>query len=244
VREPVVGIHQPNFFPWLGYFDKLWRADVFVMLDDVQFSKTGGNWCNRVRLLEGGKPIWKTVPVRRATLGRQPIHSVAIADDVFWRAKLLNALRTNYAPAAFFGEVMPVVTDLINHPTSSLCEFNLHAIGVLLARIGAGGKRIVRQSELGISDQATTLLVKLITAVGGRTYLCGGGSQGYLEPELFSRAGIELEYQRFQHPVYPQRSHAFVEGLSIIDALMHCGFAEVGAIVRGARPAGEATGAA
>ena len=56
MREPVVGIHQPNFFPWLGYFDKLCRSDIFVMLDDVQFSKTGGNWCNRVRLLEGGKP--------------------------------------------------------------------------------------------------------------------------------------------------------------------------------------------
>jgi WbqC-like protein family len=245
VRKPVVAIHQPNFFPWLGYFDKLCRSDVFVMLDDVQFSKTGGNWCNRVRLLEGGKPVWKTTPVRRAALGLQPIRAVEIADEVFWRAKLLNALRTNYGPAPYFGEVMPIVTELVEHATTSLCEFNLHAIDTLLGRLGVAHGRVVRQSELGIEGHGAKLLVDLVAATGGRTYLSGDGSQGYLEPPLFKGAGIDLEYQKFQHPVYAQRGvETFVAGLSIVDALMWTGFAAVGEMVKRARLAREATGAA
>ena len=81
--------------------------------------------------------------------------------------------------------------------------------------------------------------------MGGRTYLSGDGSQGYLEAELFSRAGIDLEYQQFQHPAYVQRGVTeFARGLSIIDALMSCGFTGVGEMLRRVGPGHEATGAA
>jgi WbqC-like protein len=227
-RRFVIAIHQPNFFPWLGYFDKLARADIFILLDDVQFPKTGGSWVNRVRLLENGKPAWKTVPVRRASLGLQSIRSVAIADDVFWRAKLLSFLRTYYGAAPAFAEVMPVVSELVEYPTGLLGDFNVHAIDCLRARLGLERARLVRQSDLGVDGHATELLVNLVRAAGGSVYLSGDGSGGYLDPAEFERAGIALEFQAFQHPTYTQRGvTAFVGGLSILDALMHCGFGGV-----------------
>lgn len=232
----VVAIHQPNFFPWLGYFDKIARADIFVLLDDVQFPRTGGSWVNRVQMLEQGKAAWKTVPVRRASRGLQAISSIEIADDVTWRTKLLNALRTNYGAAPAYAEVMPFVAGLVEHPTDLLCEFNVHAIRQVVSRLGLDHARVVRQHELGVSGQATELLVNLVRAAGGGVYLCGDGSQGYLEPDAFARAGLRLEFQSFSHPVYQQRvTKEFISGLSVIDALMHCGFDRVREFLRSAR---------
>jgi hypothetical protein len=229
----VVAIHQPNFFPWLGYFDKIARADVFVMLDDVQFSKTGGSWTNRVKLLEHGKPVWKTVPVRRSALGLQLIRSVEMAADAPWRAKLLQALRTNYGAAPAFGEVMPWISELVEYPTNLLCEFNVHAIQCLTKRLGLERARLVRQSELGISGHATELLVDLVRAAGGAEYLSGDGSDGYLDAAAFVRAGLTVAFQGFRHPQYPQGGAGeFVGGLSVIDALMYCGLEGVRELLR------------
>src|SRR4051794_9997556 len=88
--EVVVGLHQPNFFPWLGYFDKLVRADVFVLLDNVQFSKTGGTWSNRVRLLAGDAPTWITLPVVRAYSGVRLVREMQIDNRQPWRRKFLQ----------------------------------------------------------------------------------------------------------------------------------------------------------
>lgn len=231
----IVAIHQPNFFPWLGFFDKLRRADVFVMLDDVQLAlgRGGkGNWSNRVRLMVNRVPAWVTAPIKRTGRGPQSIRAVELADNEPWRDKLLKTLRASYGRAAAFDEVMPCVSELVAFPAASLCDFNLHAIEYLHTRLGIGQPRIVRQSQLGVDGQGTDLLVKLIREVGGTTYLCGDGSDGYLEPDLFTRNGLALAYQQFQHPVYPQRGVTeFVAGLSIIDALMHCGFAQVSELV-------------
>ena len=86
----LVAIHQPNFLPWLGYFDKLARADVFVLLDDAQFPKKGGTWVNRARLLVSGRPDWVTVPVDRSYHGTRTIIEMQIDDARPWRRKLIG----------------------------------------------------------------------------------------------------------------------------------------------------------
>jgi len=223
----VVAVHQPTFLPWLGFFDKLSRADVFVVLDDVQFARGGhGNWVNRVKWLVDGRPAWATVPVKRSHRGLETIRSVEIADDVAWRSKLVNGLQRHYRHAAAFGEAMPYFADLLAFQTTSICEFNIHAIEQLRRHLRIGRPRVIRQSEIGVTGQATDLLVQLVRAAGGTAYLCGDGSTEYLETEAFSRAGLGLEFQRFAHPAYPQHGVSeFVSGLSIVDAAMQCGFA-------------------
>ena len=220
----IVAIHQPNVFPWLGYFDKIARADVFVVLDDAQFPKKGGTWTNRVQLLSNGKPLWATVPVRRDHSGVLPINEVRINDDEPWREKLLRTLQASYARAPHFKEVFAFVQPLVLNPTGLLAELNLHAIRAVCERLGLETSKLVLASPWGFASTATDRLIEIVRRVGGSAYLCGGGAGGYQEDEKFAAAGVRLAYQSFQHPTYPQFGDTFTPGLSIVDALMHCGF--------------------
>lgn len=224
--ERVVALHQPNFFPWLGYFDKIVRADVFVLLDDVQFSKTGGTWSNRVQLLTGGEARWLTLPIDRNYHGVRLIRDIEIDNRQPWRRKLLQTLRSNYGKAPFFTSVFPHVAELVANETSSLLDFNLRVITTLCGLMDIDTDKLRLGSSLQVTGRATERLVAAVSAVGGTAYLCGGGAGGYQEDELFARAGVRLIYQDFTHPTYSQQhpGDRFVRGLSCLDALMHCGF--------------------
>jgi hypothetical protein len=230
----LVAIHQPNFLPWLGYFDKIARADRFVLLDSVQFSKTGGTWSNRVRICVAGQPAWATVPVRRDYHGTRLVREMRIDETVPWRERLSRMLRANYARARHFGEVFPVVEKLLSNPTDNLSDLNVASIRSILEALGWDAGGLVLASGLDVHGRGTDLLISIVGAVGGSAYLCGGGAQGYQQDERFAEAGIELVYQAFQHPEYPQPGAAeFQPGLSIVDALMHVGFAGTARLLAG-----------
>ena len=225
VDRPVVAIHQPNFFPWLGYFDKIARADVFIVLDNVQFSKTGGTWSNRVRILLDGRAVWATMPVERSFHGVRQVREMRIAEGS-WRPRFLGAVRAAYRRAPHFDEVFRLVEELIATPTEMVAECNLTVVRALTSRLGLGAAKLIVGSTLDIEGTGTDLLVRAVQAVGGGTYLCGGGAKGYQDDERFASAGIRLVQQMFRHPEYPQLGVSeFVPGLSVIDALMSCGFA-------------------
>lgn len=220
----LVAIHQPNFLPWLGYFDKIRRSDVFVVMDNAQFSKTGGTWTNRVQMMVGGDPGWLTVPIVRSYHGYRAINEMEINDRTPWRDKMLRTIEQNYRRALYFGEVFPAVRELVELPTTDLAEYNRTAIATL-CRALQFMTPLVLGSTLNAQGRATDLLVSMVTAAGGNAYLAGGGASGYQEDERFQEAGITLVYQRFEHPRYAQfNSREFRPGLSIVDALMNCGF--------------------
>lgn len=229
----VVAIHQPNFFPWLGYFDKIVRSDVFIFLDDVQFSKTGGTWSNRVKLLLAEEPRWVTAPIRRAFHGVVSINQIEWADEQPWRAKLLKTLVVNYAKKPFFRETMAWLEPLILLPEGNLARYNMAVIRSIADRIGLRHDHCVTSSSLGGQGQASELLIDLTRKVGGGSYLCGGGASGYQEDEAFAFARLELRYQSFIHPIYAQHGRGeFIPGLSILDALMNIGSEGVGQMLR------------
>ncbi len=230
--DKVVAIHQPTFFPWLGYFNKIARCDQFVVLDNVQFPKKGGTWANRVKLLINGQPGWVTMPVERSYHGMRSYAEMRIDNDAPWRDKLLKTIRVNYNQYRYFDEVFPAVEDLIRNPNTRLTDYNLSAILSLGKRLGIDTSRIVLASTLRAEGASTDLLVSLVKAVDGTAYLCGGGAAEYQEDEKFATAGLNLIYQNFQHPVYEQTSaEDFVPGLSVIDALMNCGFQRTGELI-------------
>jgi len=229
-----VAIHQPNFFPWLGYFDKIARADVFVMLDDVQFEKSGsGTWSNRVKLMVAKQPAWVTMPVRRDFAGVRPVNEMTIDDQQPWRAKLVKTLKANYARAPHFAELMPFVEQLVNTNSSSVADYNITVVTAIRDALGLSGRPFVRSSELGVASRATDRLIDIVKAVGGTTYLAGGGAGGYQLDEQFAARGVALRYQGFQHPVYAQAGGGeFVPGLSCLDALFHCGLSGTADLLR------------
>lgn len=232
-RMKTVAIHQPNFFPWLGYFNKIIRSDVFIVLDHVQFPKTGGTWINRVKMLVGGRPSWVTVPITRNFHGVKSIGDMEINETTPWREKLEKTLQANYAGAPYFKEVMSWVRPLIHYPTSNLCQLNLHAIGAMVHALEIPASRLVLSSTLKSSGQATDLLVSLIQAVDGTAYLCGHGAGGYQEDGKFGQNGIQLIQQGFAHPAYRQvATGEFHPGLSILDCVMNVGFEKAKVLVQ------------
>ncbi len=231
-----VAIHQPNFLPWLGYFDKIARADAFVLLDSVQFPKKGGTWINRVRILVNGKATWLTVPVDRSYHGTRTIREMRVNDaDGRWRETALKTLRSAYGRAPFFAAVQAELEPLLADPTDDLGAYNERAIRRLCELLGVDTP-LIRASELDGRGAATDLLVSLVRAAGGDAYLAGGGAEGYQEDEKFAAAGIALLEQEFAPPTYDQGGGEHVAGLSVVDALMHIGVEGTRALLGRAQP--------
>jgi len=224
----IVTIHQPNFFPWLGYFDKISKADSFVFFDDIQFPKKGGSWSNRIKLFISGDVRWVTAAINRDYSGTRNINEMEFLSNNPWRLKMLKSLDTSYRRYPHFPETMAIIEPLILNAESNIAEYNIHAVTQLGKKLGLGYDKIHRSSNLKKEGSSNELLCSITKTLGGDTYMCGGGAQGYQDDNLFTKRGIKLIYQNFQHFKYPQfgQEH-FVPGLSVIDALMNLGFQEV-----------------
>lgn len=229
-----VAIHQPNFFPWLGFFDKMAKSDVFVLLDDVQFPKTGGTYTNRVELLLNGKRSWLTAPKDRDYRGVRTILEMRFAEQEDWRHRIIHSLSLNYGKHPCFCEAMEVLEPLVRNPESGIAAYNVSALTAMALRLGLlEGRSVVRASDLGVEATSTERLAVLTRMVGGTTYLAGGGAASYQEDEVFEHHGIELRFQSFVHPVYEQsKADSFEPGLSVIDAVMNVGWEAVGSMLR------------
>jgi hypothetical protein len=220
----VVAAHQPNFLPWLGFWDKLVRADVLVFLDDVQFPRrSAGYWTNRVRLLVGGRPAWATVPIVRSGAGVQEVREVAIDESQPWRERLLRTIRHSYARAPHFADAFEFVRELVETRATRLAEYNELNVRRLARELGLDAGKLVHSSELGAPGSGTDRLIALTRAAGGTVYLSGDGSEGYLDPSRFAGDAPALRFQEYRHPTYAQAAPGFVPGLSIVDALLSCG---------------------
>lgn len=220
----ICAIHQPNFFPWTGYFDKIRKADIFIFLDEVAYPKSGsgsGSWCNRVRLLNNGKQAWAGLPIKKES-GVQLIKDVCFFNQEYHVKKLLKFLEHNYSKGAAGKTMMKHMEYLLNFPSSSLADFNINAITFLSEYMGFK-TRFIRQSQLQHSLQSTALLIELLIEVGADTYLCGNGCSSYQEDALFANHSIKLVYQN-----YDPHSNQWIRvtntdeaGLSIINHLFH-----------------------
>ena len=220
----IVAIHQPNFFPWLGFFDKIVRSDVFIFLDDVQIPKTGGVWCNRVKILEARTERWLTAPIGRSYSGVRPIMDVEFVQTIPWRRKMLRSLQSAYRKANFFREAMELIEPMLMLSHENVANYNIATIEAICTALALDAPVFMRSSNLEASGQSTERLIQLTRAVHGDTYLCGGGASEYQDDDLFTRSGIGLLYQKFVSSPYTQIGVSeFVHGLSIIDALMNCG---------------------
>lgn len=223
-----VAIHQPNFFPWLGYFAKIAESDVFVFFDDVQFPKTGGSWSNRVKLLIGDEGRWATAAIDRNYHGTRTIREMHFLAANPWRDKLLKSIESNYRRHPYYDETMNLVAPLLSNLESNIAEYNIHTVTTIAQRLGFKSDKLYRSSDLPHEGSSNELLCSITCSVGASTYLCGGGADSYQDERVFGTRGVRLMYQKFIHPVYPQRGREdFVAGLSVIDAAMNVGWGGV-----------------
>jgi hypothetical protein len=213
-------IHQPDFLPYLGFFQRLLRADIFIVLDHVQFVHSNRGWTHRDRIKTAYGERWLTVSVKKAPRDTA-INKIELSGGD-WREQNLNLIRENYRNAPYFSELYPRIEALYASPVTLLWEFNMNSIKLLLEWF-AIDLPIIFASTLQPEGHKNELLVDLLKKAGADRYLSGTGAKDYFVPEPFLNAAIEVEWQEFQHPAYPQQFGDFIPYLSSIDLLFNCG---------------------
>ena len=214
----IVFVHQPEYIPWLGFFDKLARCDTFVIYDDAQFQHGGFHNRNRIRTSHGWK--WLTVPI---THGHpQTIKDVKIA-GIEWRNKQLRVISDNYSKAPYFKEYFPMLKEALSFNHELLIGLNLHLIRAT-AKILNIQANMVRSSEFPYAgNEKNEKLVSICKFMGADTYLSGSGGRAYVKEALFNEAKINVQWHTYQHPTYEQRFEGFQPNMSIIDLLFNKG---------------------
>jgi WbqC-like protein family len=216
----LVAIHQPEYFPWLGYFDKMIRADAFVLLDEAQFSK--GDYQNRNHIKGPTGIQWLTIPIiqRRA----QNINEVVVAHQ-HWQAKHWRSLISCYSRAKYFETFSPLFEDFYRQAGVRLIDYTLRALRLTVPLLGIE-KNWMLASELRVGGSKSDLVLNICREIGASAYYSGRTGSTYLDREKFRRAGIEIKVQSFVHPLYEQLFMAglgFIPNLSVLDLLFNCG---------------------
>ena len=215
----IVAVHQPQYLPWLGYFDKIDRADVFVLLDNVQFKKN--EWQNRNKIKTSQGWQWLTVPVMYKY--PQLISEVTINNRVNWQHKQKQAILSNYRKAHCYEFLEPFFKDFFSSTWGFISQLNIEMVKRLTAMLGIETPLYVA-SELGEFPQdPDERLIAITKYFNADTYLAGMGGRGYMDLDKFSNNGIQVIFQDFKHPVYHQLFGNFEPFMSVIDLICNYG---------------------
>ncbi len=209
-----VAIHQPQYLPWLGYFDKMDQVDVFVLLDDVQYKKN--EWQNRNKIRTASQWQWLTVPVMYKF--GEKINEVRIDSHQDWRARQMKGLEINYSNAPYFWDYFTFFRDVFAQEWEFLVDINIYFIEYLKDALGIKTD-LVRSSVLKVNGSKTERLVEICKALKADTYLSGAGGDEYLDKGLFEESGIVLEFQHYSPPRYSQAFGGFYPNMSVVDLL-------------------------
>ncbi len=217
----IVACHQPYFMPWPGFFVKAMRADLLILLDNVQFP-LGSSWMSRNRIKAKDGQLWISVPVLRKGRGLQSIDQVEIFNQRDWGKKHCQRLAYAYHRAPYFPDHQPFFEETLQRHWTHLLGLNLKILSYL-REILEVQTPFQLNSELGINSRGTTLLVDICRKVGAEAYLSSTPGKKHLDQEMFQRAGIQVRYFTYHPPAYPQLWGSFLPNLSVVDLLFNCG---------------------
>jgi hypothetical protein len=219
----LVAIHQPHYMPWLGYLHRMAQAELFILLDHVQFERR--NHQNRNQIRFDGEARWLTVPVLQRSQKERIIDKlVDNSDPRPWSGIHFATLRHAYREAPHFRDYAGALRALLEARWERLFDLDRAMLDFLRDALQIRTP-LVRSSELAAQGAKSELILNLCRAVGADTLLAGfGGSRRYLDAEAFGRAGVNIRQHEFKHPSYPQCGpQPFIAGLAAIDLLFNCG---------------------
>jgi hypothetical protein len=226
----IVSVHQPQYLPWLGYFDKINQSDLFVFLDNVQYKKREFQNRNRIKTPNG--PILLTVPVQTKSKPHQKIREVEIDNTANWCKKHWQSIERNYRKAPHFAEYQGTLETLYHLEWERLDLLNQSCVRLLMKMLNISTP-VVLESELGINATSIDRIISICQKVGASVYFSGAGGKAYIDESRFAEAGIELTYQHYSHPSYPQIYGPFIPYMSAIDLLFNCGLESLKILRRG-----------
>jgi len=215
-----VGILQPGYLPWLGFFEQVHRCDIFVLYDDVQFEK--GSWRNRNRIKTPNGPQWLTVPVLLKGRGFPLIKDTLINQSAAWQKKHIKTLKQNYSKAPFIEFYASGLFEILNRPWKYLVDLDLELTYWFVEQLNISTK-IILSSDLKVPGNQVQRLIDIIHSLGGNQFYEGSAGLNYIDVDLFEKAGISVTFQDYNPPTYPQLHGDFISHLSIVDLLFNCG---------------------
>ena len=217
-----IAIHQPNYIPWLGFFHKMAGCDTFVLLDTVQFPR-GRSFAARNRVKTHNGTTYLTIPVSvPGDEGKATYREVRFAGTK-WKRKHLKTVEMNYKKAPFFEEVYPLFAEPVEKH-DDFVDLTVALIGNIAEYLGIDTQRVLLSDLMDDFGEKTQLIVDICQALDANAYLSGtGGGKEYNDKQLLNEHGIELRYDDFEHPAYPQLWGDFESHLSILDLLFNCG---------------------
>ena len=215
----IVSVHQPQYLPWLGYFDKIDKADAFVLLDNVQFKKNEWQNRNKIKTAAGGQ--WLTVPVMYRF--PQLINEVEINNRERWQHKQQQAIISNYKKAPHWSVLEGFFTDLFQSQWQTISQLNIHVVKKLVEILGITTPLHIA-SEMGqFPEDPNDRLIAITQYFGADTYLAGSGGRDYMYMDKYDRNSIKVLFQDYRHPVYDQLFGDFLPYMSVIDLIFNHG---------------------
>ncbi|MCL6499746.1 MAG: WbqC family protein [Firmicutes bacterium] len=228
----IVAAHQPHYLPWLRYMAKVALADVFVLLDDVQYTRRG--WQNRNRIKTADGWTYLTVPVHTHADSR--ILDVKVAEER-WRTQHWKSLRTAYGRSPHFSPHAGFFESFYANPWERLVDLNVASLDYLRSALGIRTP-FVRASSLGVPGRASERLVRICKELGATLYLSGAyAATNHLDRSAFRGSGVEIAVLQWECPTYTQchPKAGFVPDLSVVDLLFNEGPRALTVLLGGAR---------
>ena len=218
----IICIHQPEYLPYIGFFERMADADIFVLLDDVGYQKNGFINRNKIKTEKG--PKWITVPVKNRSSNLK-INEVLIDNSKDWQASQWNSIAAAYSKSPYFKEYSKFFEQTFNKKWERIADLNFYLIENVAKLLGINSK-IMKSSDLKISGKATERLINICQCLKADNYLSGPGNEDHqVEKEEFEKKDIKVEVKEFSNPEYAQMYMAkeFFPYMSIIDLLFNEG---------------------
>ena len=219
-----IGMMQPTFLPWLGLFELIHKADVFIFLDDFQFSVQSYHQRNRL-FVNRGQVDWYSVPIKKTLSYQMPLNKAQINEDIPWRIKSWKRIQQNYGKAGYFKVYEEEISHWLLSPYSNLAEQNIVFIKMICEIIGVD-RVFQKSSEFASQKQRSERVVELLRWSNAHCYYCANGSFDYMfQDQVFPAGDIEVLFQNFNPKAYPQVGSPdnFVPYLCVLDALFNIG---------------------
>ena len=212
-----VAIMQPYFFPYIGYFQLIAAVDVFIVYDNIKYTKKG--WISRNRVLQNDRDVMFSLPLKSDSDHLDVCERALSAE--FNRDKLLNQLNGAYRRAPYFAQTFPLVEQIVRYEDKNLFSFLHYSIINICEHLGITTEiRISSNISIDHELKSQDKVLALCEAVGASTYVNAIGGMELYSKETFQEKGIELKFIRSLPFEYPQFGNEFVPWLSIIDVMM------------------------
>ena len=221
MKDKIIATHQPNYIPWMGYFYKISQCDIFVFLDDVQFSKTGAHNYHYIKTPDGLLKL--KIPVKHGFI--DPINKIITNDNSGWKKRHLDDLRKNYKDAPYFKSVFIEFEKILLEEKTNLAEFNIGIIQFFIKKFGLNTTTI-KSSELNldINLKGENRIIEICKSLDASIYYSGKGARAYQNEVNFKLNNLKLVYDDFSPFKYNQLFGEFISNVSVLDFVFNYGY--------------------